>query len=509
MISDETETLIRRLYCVEGWRIGTIARHLRIHRCVVERVLKKAGSVLPKRAKRPSKIEPFLPFIQECFEKYPGISAARLYRMVWDRGYRGSPDHFRHLVAPLKPKKPCEGYLRLRTLCGEQAQADWAHFGKARFGSSDRTLWGFIMVLSWSRGIFLRFYPGASGAYFFDGHVEAFSFWGGCPRVVLYDNLRTVVLERRGDAIRFHPDLLALAAHYGFEPRPVAVRRPNEKARVERAIRFVRGSFFLGREWKDLAELNRLAIEWCLGPAMERPWPEDRALSVKDAFEIEREKLLPLPPDAFPAAERKEVVVGKTPYVRFDSNDYSVPHTLVGKTLVVVASPSTVRILDGSEVVAEHPRSFEKGCVIEDPAHVEALAEEKKRARKERGQDRLARAVPSSQELLERLAERGDRLSSAVRQLIKLLDAYGHEQLESAIVECLKNDVPHPHAVRHVLEKRREAQGLDPALPLELPEALRAQDLAHPPARLESYDNLKEEDHATDDDDESASPVLA
>ncbi len=509
MIPEETEALIQRLYSVEKWRVGTIARHLRIHRSVVERVLREANLSRSEPAQRPSMIDPYVPFIRECFEKYPGLSAARLYRMAWERGYRGSPDHFRHLVMPLRPRKAPEGYLRLKTLCGEQAQVDWAHFGKARFGSAERTLWGFVSVLSWSRAIFLRFYPGASTAYFLDGHVEAFSSWGGCPRVVLYDNLKSVVLERRGDAIRFHPDILALAAHYGFEPRPVAVRRPNEKPRVERAIRFVRESFFVATEWKDLAELNRLATEWCLGAAMERRWPEDRALNVRDAFEIEKQRLAALPPDVFPAAERKAVVVGKTPYVRFDSNDYSVPHELVRKPVVVVASLETVRILDGTQIVAEHRRSFEKGRVIEDPVHLEALAQEKRRARKERGLDRLARAVPCAEEFFERLAERGGRLSSAVNQLLQLLETYGSQELEAAVTECLRKDVPHPHAVRHVLEKRREAQGLEPLLPLKLPEEVRAEDLATPPVRLEAYDEIKESCHDERNDDESASPVLA
>ena len=226
MITPEQEALILRLFHAEKWRVGTIADQLGLHREVVIRVLEEAGA-LPPAVPRPSLIDPYVPFITETFKKYPDITAARLYDMVKERGYTGNPDHFRHLVVPLRPPRPLEGYLRLKTLAGEQAQADWGHFGKIAFGKFQRTLWAFVMVLSFSRGIFLRFYPGASNFFFILGHVEAFNFWGGSVRTVLYDNLKSVVLERRGDAIRFHPTILALAAHYHFEPRPVAVARGN------------------------------------------------------------------------------------------------------------------------------------------------------------------------------------------------------------------------------------------------------------------------------------------
>ena len=116
-----------------------------------------------------------------------------------------------------------------------------------QIGRAKRPLMAFVMVLSWSRQIFLRFYLNQRMESFLHGHVAAFDAWGALPRVLLYDNLKSAVLERRDDAIRFHPTLLALSAHYRFEPRPVAVARGNEKGRVERAIRYIRDNFFAGR----------------------------------------------------------------------------------------------------------------------------------------------------------------------------------------------------------------------------------------------------------------------
>jgi transposase len=190
--------------------------------------------------------------------------------MVRQRGYPGGPDHFRRVVARLRPRPPAEAFLRLRTLPGEQAQVDWAHFGKVAIGSALRVLWAFVMVLAWSRQIFLRFYLSAAMPTFLRGHVEAFEFFGGVPRVLLYDNLKSAVLERAGDAIRFHPTLFALAAHYRYEPRPVAPARGNEKGRVERAIRYVRVSFFAARSWSSVDDLNAQAMAWMTGLAAER-----------------------------------------------------------------------------------------------------------------------------------------------------------------------------------------------------------------------------------------------
>ena len=182
---------------------------------------------------------------------------------------------------------------------------------------------------------------------------------------MLYDNLRSAVLERRGDAIRFHPTLLELAGHYRFEARPVAVARGNEKGRVERAIRYVRDSFFAARQWRDLDDLNAQAQIWCQGQASDRPCPEERSITVRQAFAQERPKLLALPDNPYPTEDRVDVRIGKTPYARFDLNDYSVPHTQVCKTLTAVATPWQVRILDGTEVVATHARSYDKGQQVE------------------------------------------------------------------------------------------------------------------------------------------------
>ncbi|HSQ08107.1 MAG TPA: hypothetical protein VLM84_10525, partial [Chromatiaceae bacterium] len=194
------------------------------------------------------------------------------------------------------------------------------------------------------------------------------------------------------------------------------------------------------------------------------------------------------------------VRVGKTPYVRFDLNDYSVPHTHVQRLLTVMASPQEVRILDGATVVARHPRSYDRGAQIEDAAHLAELAARKRAARTHRGQDRLAQAAPNSRELLVAAAARGENLGSLTAALLRLLDTYGASELQAAIQEALSRGVPHPNAVRLSLERRREQRHQPPPLPLSLPEDPRVRDQVVRPHALAGYDGLTATPQASHDD---------
>ena len=490
VIPADLSATILRLYKAERWRVGTIARQLHVHRDTVKRVLAQAGDPAPASPLRPSRVDPYRAFILQTLAKFPTLSAARLFVMVHERGYRGSPEHFRHVIAGMRPRPVAEAYLRLRTLQAEQAQVDWGHFGHLQIGRSRRPLMAFVMVLSYSRRIFLRFFLDARMDSFLRGHVQAFSAWGGCPRVLLYDNLKSAVLERAGDAIRFNPELLKFAAHHAFEPRPVGIARGNEKGRVERSIRYIREAFFAAREFTDLDDLNAQAQAWCEGPASQRPWPQDRALSVRQAFDAERASLMALPEREYPLGERVAVQVGKTPYVRFDLNDYSVPHTHVRRTLSVVADQDRVRVFDGVEEVASHRRIWDSGAQIEDATHIQALAQHKRAASTHRGTDRLTRAAPAAQELLKAAAARGHNLGTITAALLRLLDRYGAAAVQAAIGEALRRGVPHPNAVRLALERAREEQGLAPPTALCLSEEVARRDAPVRSHELASYDQI-------------------
>lgn len=493
MISPEREAEILRLHHTEKWPVGTIASQLRVHHSTVRRVLAQAGAIGAQEMSRPSIVDAFVPFIKQTLDKYPRLRASRLYAMVRERGYTGAPDYFRHIVSRHRPRPSAEAYLRLRTLPGEQAQVDWGHFGKVVIGNATRPLMAFVMVLSYSRQIFLRFYLGAAMPAFLHGHVSAFAFFGGVPRELLYDNLKSAVLERVGDAIRFHPTLLQLAAHYRYAAKPVAPARGNEKGRVERAIRYVRDSFFAARSFDGVDDLNAQALVWCNGAAADRPCPEDKRQSVRQTFADEKPRLLALPDDAFPCDHRVEVHVGKTPYVRFDLNDYSVPHDYVRRTLTVIASSDSMRVLDGTSVIAEHQRSWDRAQQIEDPSHVRALEVVKRKARQHRTLDRLYHVAPASREFLRVVAEHGGNIGNHTWRLAQLLERFTPRELDDAIAAALDKKAVHIGAVQQLLDKARSDRNASPSIRLPLtgnPRASRVVVRQHP---LDSYDSLRKD----------------
>jgi transposase len=495
MIPAEMEEQILRLHLVEKWSVGTIARHCHVHHTTVRRVLHQVGAQRVEPA-RPSRIDPFVDFIVETLKKHPTLTASRLHAMVVERGYLGGPDHFRRVVSQYRPRKPAEAYQRLRTLVGEEAQVDWGHFGEHNVDGALRPLSAFVMVLSWSRMVFVQFSYDQRMGSFLDGHVEALAFFGGVPRRVLYDNLKSVVLERRADAIRFQPTALELASHYRFEPSPVAVRRGNEKGRVERTIRYLRTSFWPDRKWRDLDDLNEQALTWCREIAGARKWRGDESSTVNDAFQRERASLMALPDEAFPAEERTTVRVGKQPYARFDRNDYSVPHDRVRRQLTILASPKQVRIVDNDDVVAVHPRSYGRHRQIENEAHLKELTRLKAEARAARGIDRLHHVVPSSADLLKRTAERGHNLGSAVAALLRLLESWSGDAVEQAVKDALAAKTYHVAAVKQALDRRAQDLALPPPTSVTLPQDERVQNAWVKMHDLASYDLLDVEERS-------------
>jgi transposase len=288
MISPETRVQIRRYFYAEHWKIGTIATALDVHPDTVRRAI-EVERFQHAEPLRPSIVDPYLPFVREVLEQHPRLRATRLHQMVRDRGYTGSVEQLRRVVARLRPQ-PHEAFLRLQVFPAEQAQVDWAYFGSIMVGRAKRQLSCFVITLSWSRALYLEFFLDQTTENFLRGHVHAFQAWSGAPRVILYDNLKSCVLERRGDQIHFNPRLLELAAHYHFVPRPCQVRAGNQKGRVERAIRYVRDSFWAGRAFTTLAECNRQALVWRDEVAHRRRWPDDSARTVAQALTEEQHK---------------------------------------------------------------------------------------------------------------------------------------------------------------------------------------------------------------------------
>jgi transposase len=500
VISDEQRAEIRRLFYAEHWKVGTIAASLGVHPDTVKRAIEVDGFRIEAGRPRPTKADPFLPFIRETLERYPRLRSTRLCEMLRGRGYTGSAVQLRRAVKKLRPGPMPDAYLQLRVMPGEQAQVDWGCFGTIGRGPTKRPLSCFVMVLSWSRAIHALFTLDQTLESFVRGHVEAFEYFQGVPRAALYDNLKTAVLERRRDAIHFHPRLLELCGHYHYAPRPCAPARGNEKGRVERQIQYLRTSFFAARPFRDVDDLNAQFRAWREEIAHVRRSPGDATMSVQEALERERAFLLPLPANRFETEHVRVVSSGKTPYVRFDRNQYSIPHDLVRRPLTLAAGEALVRILDGQREVARHARSWGVGDVVEAPSHIEELVRRKHAARELKGRDRLRVAVPETDRIMEVLALRGDNLGGNTSRLLSLLDDYGAEELRAAVAEALVREAFGAGSVAHILEQRRRARGLVPPLRVQLPDDPRVRDLRVTPHRLEAYDALGQDGDDSDDE---------
>jgi transposase len=492
MISPEQVAEIRRLFYAEHWKVGTIASQLGLHPDAVRKALATDRFNRIRRL-RPTKLDPYIEFIEQTLERYPRLRATRIYQMIRERGYPGSVVQLRRLVRRLRPAPQREAFLCLRSFAGEQGQVDWAHFGEVCIGQARRRLSCFVLTLSYSRALALEFFFDQSLENFLRGHVRAFAELGGVPRVLLYDNLRSAVLARRGDLVQFHPRLLELCAHYHFEPRPCNVRRGNEKGRVERAIRYIRDSFFAARPFTTLEDFNRQARTWRDDIAYLRPWPGDSERTVAEAFEEEGEHLLPLPAHPFETDQLLAIRSGKTIYVRFDRNDYSIPHTAIQRPLTLIASDIQVRILDGQTAIARHRRSYDKRQRITAPEHQQALLKHKRKALGATPNSRLLAVVPEVEELLEAAFSRGEPVGAQTAELVRLLDDYGASELRATVREALDRETPRASSVAYLLHQRSRRRRQRPSLPVHLTQRPELEDLHIQPHDPEVYDELSNE----------------
>jgi len=498
MIRDDQAATIRRLFFAEHWKIGTIAAELRVHHESVRRAIE--SDRFNRSALRPvpaSQLDPYKAFIEQTLAQHPHLRSTRLHDMIKGRGYPGSAVTVRRYVHAVRPTARTEAYFRLRTLPGEQAQVDWGHFGRIKIGHADRALSCFVMVLGWSRAMYAHFFLDQTTESFLSGHVLAFESFTGVPRVILYDNLKSAVVERQGDHVRYGESLLEMCGHYHFAPQPCAPARGNEKGKVERSIQYLRHAFFAARRFSSITDLNQQLTDWIASVAHERRVPGDPARRfVKDAFIEEKQRLLPLPEHRLECDTVRTLRSGKTPYLRFDLNDYSIPHTLVGRPLTLIASESRIRIADATgEVVAEHERSRDRGQIIEDPNHLRALAELKRRARTLRGRDRLRMSCPHADAFIAALAERNEPIAAHTRRLLVLLDSYGARAVDDAIKEAITRGALSADSVAHLVDQQaRRRKRAPPILSPSLSGDPRVKDLRVAPHDLTAYDALSRKD---------------
>ncbi len=486
-VSKDTETEIRRLFFAEHWKRGTIAAQLSVHPDVVARAIGPLGPAPVCVARTAARvIEPYTSFVDETLTSYPRLVATRLFDMLRERGYTGSLRSLRRYVQTARPRPKAEAFLRLHTLAGEQAQVDWAHVGELLVPGGRRPLWMFLMVLSYSRASFAELVLSLDAHSLRRSLVRAAAFFAGLPRQWLFDNPKTVVLERHGDAVRFHPLLLDTAAALHVQPRLCAPYQPQEKGRVERSVRFFKERFFAARSIHSIAHGNAQLLDFIHAIAHPRPhpiWPER---SVADVFEEEQKRLLPLP-DLLPSTDMvSPIAVDSRAFVRLDTNRYSVPHTYAGRTLTLAASDTELRLLDANQAVAHHTRCWGRNQWLELPEHRAQLVQEKRAARELKGRDRLRSEVPNIDPFIERWVDVGRNLGSMVSRTLSLLDAFGAPVLREVIADMLEHGTHDPGAMAILCEQRRRLRGDPPPSVLVFGDHVQERDVV--PHDLGGYD---------------------
>lgn len=486
-IDEELRARIRRMYFAEHYTVHAITKATGVHYTTVKAAIGEQAA--KSRVKRPSRLDPYKDVIEKHLENYQRLTATRLNQILIDQGYRGSISLLRQHLRELRPriKKP---YMRMIVRPGEQAQVDWAHCGTLQVGKAKRKLYLFVMVLSYSRAVYARFCLNLNTATFLRCHELAFEHFGGIPRVILYDNLKSVVLARNGNKIRFNEDILSFSGFYCFEPRPCHPYRGNEKGRVERTIRYLRENYLAARAYSDLSTMNTSLSEWCDRIGNRRSWPDDRSLRVDQVWAKERGFLISLPKGRQDPKEQESLRSSKLPWLNFDLNYYSIPPDYLGRPLFVQASWDRVEIFCDSVLIAAHKRSFDKGLYIDDPKHRDELIKHKHFGRANMFRGAITKEFPETERFIDSLFEQGWDIHTVVRRLHILRHEFGRDIFDSAIKAAVKNNRISLEALRIYGQNLQKEQKLPPPVPLELPDNPKIKNLdviSHP---LKNYDKL-------------------
>lgn len=484
---------IRRLFEVEKLSRRAIAHRLGLHRATVRRALSSTqGAPRPKpRSKSGSDLlRAHVGYLDQRLKDYPELSGRKLFEEIRQQGYGGSYTTLKNHLQPLRARP--QAFLRLETPPGEFAQVDWANVGTIPIGSVRRKLSCFVMVLSYSRMLYLEFTLSQCLEDFLACHVHAFDFFGGVPKRINYDNLKTVVLSRVGPDIRFHPQFMDFAGAYLFEPIPCNVRAAWEKGKVESAIKYIRSSFLAGLTIEDGGRLGRDAAIWRDTVANARIHGATRQQPL-DRFQTEKPLLQPLPAHPYDTRIIRTVKATRQALVHFESNRYSVPWIQAGRTMTLKAAGYDLWIFNGIQEVAHHRRSYEKHGAIENPAHYEGLLAERKKAHAAKHHAAFLALAPECAAYLTGLAQSELNLPGQLAKIQGLLERYGKTEVAGAVAHALTFRAFGASYLQRIIHQKRAARNMSEPQPIVLTKKPDWSRLAVEQTDLSLYDELFEE----------------
>jgi len=452
VIDYETFCRIKHLSEQKGLKAAQIARELGIDDRTVRRCL-KAGQFLPRRSvSRPGKLDPFKATVVRMVESYP-YSAAQVLQKLKEEGFTGGYTAVKKFVRKVRPRRE-KAYLKLAFAPGECAQVDWGSYGTVRVGETTRRLGFFVMVLCYSRQMYVEFTVSQAMEHFLECHVNAFRAFGGVPSRIMIDNLKCGVLSHRtGEAPIYNPRYLDFARHYGFTVTACAVAKGNEKGRVENGVGYVKKNFLAGAELPEFSAMNSAASIWLDTVANVRIHGETRKRP-NDLLVEELPHLLPLTQSPYDVATVTSVRASSQFRIALDSNHYSVPARFAGQLLTLKSYPDRLCLYHDGKLVARHARSYERNKDYEDPDHPRELIAQRKKARDQHIFRRFLALSHCSSDYYRELDKRHLNSGHHVRKIVALAEMHGDDAVAEAMADAMKLHAIGCDYIANILESR-------------------------------------------------------
>lgn len=465
MISVEDRERIRRAYFAEKKSQRQIARELGHSRKTVRKALESAepSSYRLRRPRRAPVLGPYKDRIDEILEENEQLpqkqryTGHRIYKDIQAKGYSGAESTVRGYIAQRRrEKKKRKVYIPLEFDPGIDAQVDWGE-ALAIIGGVRVIAQIFLMRLCYSRKLFVRAYPRQKQEAFFDGHVQAFHHFQGVPKRIAYDNLKVAVLRvlegrNRQEQERF----IVFRSHYLFESRFCTPGQGHEKGRVEDGVGFSRRNFMVPIPRVDsFEELNHDLLSSCRADDQRRV--DRQKMTIGEAWEMEKPHLLTLPERDFDCCITRAVSLNPYSQVEFETNRYSVPAEKAYPNLVLRAYPFRVEIIYLDDVIASHPRCYERKQDVLDPLHYLSLLEQRPGAFEHAKPIRRWREgwLPIYEQLLDRLRAQWPN-GRGVREFVRILKLHRDHPAESvaqAVEQALTHSCAHADGVELCLRQ--------------------------------------------------------
>jgi len=417
-----------------GLNATQIARELGLDPRTVAYWLSQTKFRPRKPVQRPSKLDPFKDSIVRMLETHP-YSAAQILHKISEEGFDGGYTILTDYVRKIRPRRT-PAFLKLAFAAGECAQVDWGSHGSIRVGETRRRLSFFVMVLCYSRMMYLEFTVSQTMEHWLACHQNAFAAFGSIPKRIMVDNLKSAVLKRIvGAAPVFNPKYLDFANHYGFSIAPCGVGKGNEKGRVENGVGYVKKNLLAGLDLPDFHAMAPTARQWLDTVANVRIHGETRRKPV-EMFQEERASLLPLPPHPYDIGAILQLRASSQFRVSLDSNHYSVPAEYAGSHLTLKTYPDRICIYHGDRLIARHPRSYDRNKDFEDPDHPKELIAQRRKARDQKIFMRFLALHPKAQDYYRELEKRRLNPRHHLQKIVALTEIYGVEHVARAMEDA-------------------------------------------------------------------------